>query len=130
MPARLAIPALSLLGLVAVYGAIIVGEAIATMGPMAAWRASGLPPTLLRIVILALTAAPVAYLMASGLMRRAPAIGLRVITAVALLFTAALGLLQLFVYAPSVLGATILKILFVIVPFGLVAFRYRSNRQA
>ncbi len=87
-----------------------------------------IPGTLLRIAILSLTAFPIAYLTGYGLIRWVPALSLRIILVVALLITLVIGLLQVYVYAPSVLGASILKILFVVIPLALAAYRNRPEQ--
>jgi hypothetical protein len=77
--------------------------------------------------MLFLTAFPIAYLTGYGLIRWVPALSLRIIPVVALLYTLVIGLLQFYVYEPSALAATILKVVFVVVPLALVAYRNRPE---
>jgi hypothetical protein len=126
-----AILSLSLAGLVLVYGSVVAGEGVANTGPAQYLRNDvGVPVTLFRIAILSVTTLPMTYLIGSGLIRWVPALSLRVISAVALLFTLVVGWLQFYVYQPSVLGASILKIAFVILPLAVVAYRNRPGQVA
>ena len=77
-----------------------------------------------------MTAVPIAYLTGYGLMRWVPALSLRIILVVALLYTLVIGLLQAYVYAPSVLGPSILKILLVVIPLALAGYRNRYKQVA
>jgi len=121
-----AILSLGLAGLILVYGSVIAGEAVATSLPALYLREDvGVPMTVFRIAILSVTTLPTAYLIGYGLIRWVPDLSLRVISLVALLFTLVVGLLQLYVYPPSVLGASILKIAFVVLPLALVTYRNR-----
>src|SRR5262245_61103829 len=124
-----AVLSLSLAGLSLVYGSVIVGEAVATTPPVLYLRKDvGVPVTLFRIAILSVTTLPMAYLIGYGLTRWVPALSLRVICGVALLFTLVIGLLQFYVYPPSVLGASILKVAFVVLPLAWVTYRSPLNR--
>lgn len=126
-----AILLLSLLGLLLVYGSVVAAEAVSTTGLALFLRNDvGMPLTVFRIVILSLKAFPIAYLTGYGLIRWVPALSLLIIPVVALLYTLVIGLLQFYVYEPSALGATILKIVFVVVPLALVAYRNRPERAA
>ena len=123
----LAILLLSLVGLVLVYGSVVAGEAVSTTRLALFLRNDiGIPVTLFRIAVLSLTAFPIAYLTGYGLIHWVPALSLRIIAVVALLYTLVVALLQFYVYEPSVLGATILKIVFVVGPLALVAYRSRT----
>jgi hypothetical protein len=126
-----AILSLSLAGLVLLYGSVVAGEAVATTGPAQYLRHDvGVPVTLFRIATLSVTTLPMAYLIGYGLIRWVPALSVRVISAVALLFTLVVGWLQFSVYQPSVLGASTLKIAFVILPLAVVAYRNRPGQVA
>jgi hypothetical protein len=126
-----AVLSLGLAGLILVYGSVVAGEAVATTGPAQFLRHDvGVPVTVFRIAILSVTTLPVAYLIGYGSIRWVPALSLRVISVVALFFTLVVGLLQFYVYQPSLLGASILKVAFVILPLALVAHRHRPRRPA
>ena len=126
-----AILSLSLAGLILLYGSVVAGEAVATTLPALYLRDDvGVPVTLFRIAILSVTTLPMAYLIGYGLIRWVPALSLRVISVVALLFTLVVGLLQVYVYPPSVLGASILKIAFVVLPLAAVTYRSRPAQAA
>lgn len=126
-----AILSLSLAGLILLYGSVVAGEAVATTLPALYLRDDvGVPVTLFRIAILSVTTLPMAYLIGYGLIRWVPALSLRVISVVALLFTLVVGLLQFYVYPPSVLGASILKIAFVVLPLAVVTYRSRPAQAA
>jgi hypothetical protein len=56
------VPALSVLGLAPLYGSIVLGEVIASIGLMSMGPERGIPDTLLRVAILVLTAFPIAYM--------------------------------------------------------------------
>ena len=131
MRQAIVILSLSVVGLLAVYGGVLAGEA-ASVTPLALYLGNNTAITgnLLRIAILSLTAFPVAYLTGYGLICWFPALSLRIIPVVALLYTLVIGLFQVYIYAPSVLGASILKVLFVVVPLGLVAYRNRPEQTA
>jgi hypothetical protein len=125
------IPLLGLMGLFLVYGSVIAGEAVSTTGPMLFLRNDvGVPITLVRVAILSVTALPIAYLTGYGLTRWFPASSRRIILMVAVLYALVIGLLQFNVYKPSVLGASVLKVLFVVLPLALVAYRHRPERTA
>jgi hypothetical protein len=127
------VPAILLLGvagLILVYGSVVVGEVIATTTLAQFLRHDvGIPVTLFRMAILSVTTLPVAYVTASGLIRWAPVLGLRATFVVALLFTLVVGWLQVNVYQPSTLGASLLKVAFVVVPLAVVAHRHRSGNS-
>jgi hypothetical protein len=123
-----AILSLSLAGLILVYGSVVAGEVVATTRPALYLRDdAGVPVTLFRIAILSVTTLPIAYLLGYGVIRWVPSLSLRVISVVALLFTLVVGLLQIYVYPPSVLGASILKVAFVVLPLALVSYRNRPS---
>jgi hypothetical protein len=131
MRQMLAILSLSLAGLILLYGSVVGGEAVATTLPALYLRHDvGVPVTLFRIAILSVTTLPMACLIGYGLIRWVPALSLRVMSVVALLFTLVVGLLQLYVYPPSFLGASILKIAFVVVPLAVVTYRSRLAQSA
>ena len=104
----IAISLLSVMGLLVVYGALVAAEAL-SVTPLILFLGNdvGVPGTLLRIAILSLTAFPIAYLTGYGLRRWAPALCGRIVLVVALLITLFIGLLQVYVYAPSVLARII-----------------------
>lgn len=119
---------LSIIGLVVVYGSVVLAEAVGMAGLASFLRNdAGLPPTLIRVVVLSVTALPISYLTGCALVRWAPVQSGRVMTAVALLHTTVITLLQVVVYHPSVLGATILKVVFVVGPLALAASRSRRT---
>jgi hypothetical protein len=126
-----AILSLSLAGLILLYGSVVAGEAVATTQSALYLRDDvGVPVTLFRIAILSVTTLPMAYLIGYGLIRWVPALSLCVISVIALLFTLVVGLLQFYVYQPSVLGASILKIAFVVLPLAVVTYRSRPAQAA
>jgi hypothetical protein len=126
-----AILSLSIAGLILVYASVVAGEAVATTRPALYLRDDvGVPMILFRIAILSMTTLPMAFLIGYGLIWWVPALSLRVISVVALLFTLVVGLLQFFVYPPSVLGASILKIAFVVLPLAVVTYRNRPVQAA
>jgi hypothetical protein len=122
---------LSVVGLLLVYAAVVAAEAI-TVTPLALFLANGagIPRVLLRIAILSLTALPIAYLTGYALRKWVPALSGRIIPAVAVLWILIIALLQIYVYAPSVLGSSILKVLFVVIPLRLAAYRDQPERLA
>jgi hypothetical protein len=122
---------LGLAGLILVYGSVVAGEAVASTPPARYLRHDvGVPVTLFRIAILSVTTLPMACLIGYGLTRWVPALSLRVMSLVALLFTLVVGLLQFYVYPPSALGASVLKIAFVVLPLAVVAYRNRPAQAA
>jgi hypothetical protein len=56
-------------------------------------------------------------------------LSLRIIPLIAMLYALVVGVLQFYLYQPSVMGASILKIVFVVVPLALVAYRNRPERR-
>lgn len=125
------IVSLSLAGLILLYGSVVAGEAVATTRPVLYLRNDvGVPVTLLRIAILSVTTLPIACLIGHALIRWAPASSHRVMFVVALLFMLVVGWLQLYVYPPSVSGASILKVAFVVLPLGVVTHRHRPALAA
>ena len=124
-----AILLLSVAGLLLVYGAVVAAEAV-SVAPLVLFLGNdaGVPGALLRIAILSLTAFPIAYLTGYGLRRWVPVLSGRIIPVVAVLWTLFVVLLQVYLYAPSVLGASILKILFVVIPLVLAGYRNRPER--
>jgi hypothetical protein len=123
-----AILSISLAGLFLVYGSVVAGEVVATTRPALYLRDDvGVPVTVFRIAILSVTTLPIAYLLGYGVIRWVPSLSLRVISLVALLFMLVVGLLQIYVYPPSILGASILKVAFVIAPLALVTYRNRPS---
>jgi hypothetical protein len=120
---------LSVVGLLLAYGALVAAEAVSvTRLVLFLGNDVGIPGSLLRIAILSLTALPIAYFTGYGLRRWLPALSGRIILVVALLWVLFIGLLQVYVYAPAVLGASILKILFVVIPLVLAGYRNRPER--
>lgn len=118
---------LGVLALVAVYGAVLAGEFVAGGGQAARLLGSmGLPITAVRLLIHSLITLPVAYVVGYGLVRWAPFIGSKVVIVVALLWSTFIVVLQLSVYEPSVAGASVLKVLFVVVP--LLLGKSMANR--
>lgn len=120
---------LSVVGLFLVYGAVVAAEAVSTTALVSyLGNDVGLPGVVIRIVILSVTAFPIAYFTGYGLLRWVPALSLRIICVVALLYTLIIGSLQLYVYSTSSLGASMLKILFVVVPLALAGYRNRPEQ--
>ena len=114
------------LAVVAIYAALVVGELLG-MSSLYLYLHSeiGVPVTLLRIGVLAITILPVAFLAGRQIALRLPNSGRTGLVIVAATFTLIIGLLQLFVYDWSVLGASLLKVAFAAVGLVLVAYRYR-----
>ena len=122
---------LSALGLIVVCASVLAAEFVSTRElTLLLPKKFGVTGNLYRVVVLSLTAVPIAYLTGYGLSRWVPALSIRVISVVALLFVLVIGLLQAYVYAPSVLGASILKVLFVVIPLALAGYRNRPIRVA
>ena len=122
---------LSALGLIVVCASVLAAEFVSTRElTLLLPKKFGVTGNLYRVVVLSVTAVPIAYLTGYGLSRWVPALSIRVISVVALLFVLVIGLLQAYVYAPSVLGASILKVLFVVIPLALAGYRNRPIRVA
>jgi hypothetical protein len=118
---------LSGLAVIGIYVAIVLGEFVGTTRPYLHLRNEmGVPVTLLRMCVLAVTVFPAAFFLGRGLMLRSPSSGRTALSGVAVAFTLILGLLQIFVYDWSVLGASLLKIAFAAAGLILVAYRYPS----
>lgn len=110
-----------------IYFALVVGEFIGMTSTFWYLRVEiGVPITLLRICVLAVTVLPVAYFAGRRIVRRSPGAGRAALVGVAVAFTLIIGLLQLFVYDWNVLGASLLKITFAAAGLMLVAYRYPS----
>jgi hypothetical protein len=86
----------------------------------------GVPVTLLRMCVLAVTVFPAAFFLGRDLMLRSPSSGCTALVGVGIAFTLIIGLLQIFVYDWSILGASLLKIVFAAAGLILVAYRYHS----
>jgi hypothetical protein len=121
-----AIALLNVVGVALVYAGVLVGEAVSTT-PVALYVRNdlGVSMFVFRIVVLSLTAAPITYLTGRGLVRWPPTLAWRAITTTALLFSLMIGLLQVYVYTSAVLLASVLKVIFVVIPLALVARRTR-----
>ncbi len=124
----IAILLLSVVGLLLVYGGLVAAEAV-SVTPLALFLGNdvGVPGTLIRIVVLLVTAAPIAYLTGYGLTRWVPALSFRIIPVVALLITLLIALFQVYAPVPSLLGTSILMILSVAFPLALAAYRNRPE---
>ena len=119
----------SFLAFAGLYVTIVMAELLGRTGAVLYLRNEvGMSVTLLRMAILSVTVLPVAYLFARLLVSWSPESGRAALLWTALAFTLAIGMLQLFVYAPSVLGASLLKVTFATVP--LLAVAYRRPPQA
>ena len=130
-PQTVLIVLLSVLGLFLVYASLVAAEFVSTRElALLLPNKFGVTGNLYRVVILSVTAVPIAYLTGYGLTRWVPALSLRIILVVALLYTCVIALLQAYVYAPSVLGPSILKILFVVIPLALAGYRNRPTQVA
>ena len=130
-PQTALIALLSALGLIVVWASVLAAEFVSTRElALLLPNKFGVTGNLYRIVVLSVTAVPIAYLTGYGLTRWVPALSPRVIPVVALLFMLVIGLLQTYVYAPSVLGASILKVLFVVIPLALASYRNRPVQAA
>ena len=122
---------LSALGLIVVCASVIAAEFVSTRElALLLPNEFGVTGNLYRVVVLSVTAVPIAYFTGYGLTRWVPALSLRVVPVVALLYTLLIGLLQAYVYAPTVLGPSILKVLFVVIPLALAAYRNRPVQVA
>jgi hypothetical protein len=108
---------LSVLGLMAVYGSVVLGEFVAGEGLASNILGSAdLPVMLTALFIHTLITLPVAYVVGYGLVRCAPVVGPKAVTVVVLLWSTFIVVLQLAVYEPSVAGLSVLKVLCVVAP--------------
>ena len=120
---------LGVAGFAVLYSALIAGEALSTTSVVMDWRASTqIPVTLLAAIIYLPIAVPVAYALGKVLIRWAPTVARSSIAIAALLITTAVVTLQLGLYDDTVLGRSIIKVAFCVVPL-LVAL-YWSRRDA
>ncbi len=121
---------LSALAVVAIYLALVVGE-IFSMSSSYQYlhKESGIPVTLLRAGVFAITILPAAFFAGRGIVLRSPSGGRTTLVMAAVTFALIIGLLQVFIYDPSVLGASLLKVAFATAGFILVAYRYRATGQ-
>src|SRR5262245_40454225 len=104
---------MSTLAVVGIYLALVIGDAIGATSAFRYLRDDiGVPMTLLRICVFAVTILPVAFFAGRGIVRRSPGAGRTALVGVAVAFAVIIGLLQLFVYDWSVLGASLLKVAF------------------
>ena len=117
---------LSGLVVVTIYVALVLGE---QLGMSSVYRylhtEMGVPVTLLRISVLAITVLPAAFVAGRQLVLRLPDSGRTGLLVAAVGFAAIIGLLQVFVYDRSVLGASVLKVAFASAGLLLVVNRYR-----
>jgi hypothetical protein len=107
---------LGVLGFAAVYAAIVAGELVAGAWASRAFGRTGLTITGVRLAIHTVITLPIASVVGYGLVRRAPAVGLQAVAVVIVLWSIVIVALQLIVYEPRVVGASALKVLFVVVP--------------
>jgi hypothetical protein len=114
-----------------IYVALVFGELISTTRAYLYLRNDvAVPVTLLRMCVLGVTVLPVAFFGGRAIMRRSPIAGRTALTGVAVAFALIIGLLQVFVDDPSVLGASLLKIAFAAAGLVLAAYRYLPVKQA
>jgi hypothetical protein len=117
---------LSGLAVVAIYLALLLGEALSMSRSYGYLHSEiGVPVTLLRIGVLAITVLPAAFLAGRHLVLRLRKSGRTALLIAAVGFALIIGLLQVFVYEWSVLGASLLKVAFASAGLILVANRYR-----
>lgn len=107
---------LSLLALIAVYLAIMLGEFVAGSGLAARLLGGRLGIIPLRLTIHMLITVPIAYGVGYSLVRYDSVAGSKAVSVCALLWTALILIFQLTIYEPYVAGASVLKVLFVVVP--------------
>ena len=130
----LRIALLTVLALFVVYGSVVVGELVGASA-LASYLLGEvrLPATMVRIIILSVTALPAAYLTGFGLVRWAPVFGVRAVPVVLCCYILIIVVLQLSVYDANVAVASLLKVLFVALPLLLgsaVANRERLGSVA
>ncbi len=117
---------LSGLAVVAIYVALVVGELLGMSSSYLYLRNEmGIPVTLLRIGVLAVTVLPVAFFAGRQLVVRLPNSGRTGLLIAAVGFALIIGSLQVFVYDWSVFGASLLKVAFASAGLILVASRDR-----
>jgi hypothetical protein len=121
---------LSGLAVIGIYAALVLGEVIGTTRAYVYLRSDvSVPVTLLRMCVLAMTVLPVAFYAGRAIVRRSPVSGRTALLGVAFAFTLVIGLLQVFVYDASVLGASLLKVAFAAAGLGLAAYRHPLSNQ-
>ena len=117
---------LSGLVVVGIYAALVLGE---LLGMSSYYRYLhddiGVPVTMLRIGVLAITVLPAAFFAGRQLVLRLPSAGRTGLVVAAVGFALIIGSLQVFVYNWNVLGASLLKVAFASAGLILVANRYR-----
>jgi hypothetical protein len=119
---------LSALGLLFLYASLVAAEALSTTALALSFSVdTGVTGNLYRAAILSVTALPIAYLTGWALTRWAPVLSRSIILVVAVLYTLVVALLQFYLYSPTVLGSSLLKVLFVVVPLALVGYRARPE---
>ena len=77
------------------------------------------------ICVFAVTILPAAFFAGRGIVLRSPSGGRTALVIVAVAFALIIGSLQVVVYDPSVLSASLLKVAFATAGLTLVAYRYR-----
>ena len=121
---------LSGLAVIGIYVALVFSEFVGmTKAFLYLRHEMGVPITLLRIGVLSVTVFPVAFLAGRGIMLRSRSAGRAALMGVAVTFTVIIGLLQIFVYDWSVLGASLLKVAVAATGLMLVAYRYPSHEH-
>ena len=121
---------LSGLAVIGIYAALVFGELISTTRAYLYLRNDvSVPVTLLRICVLTITVFPMAFFAGRAVVLRSPTSGRIALAGVAVAFTLIIGSLQVFVYDPSVLGASLFKVVFAAAGLGLVAYRYPLLEQ-
>lgn len=115
-------------GFAVLYVSLIAGEALAMTSPIMTWRASTqISLTLLAAMIYLLITAPTSYGLARGMIHWFPNVGRSAIGIAAFLITTTVIVLQLAVYADSVVGRSILKVVFCVAPLSIVLLQSRRN---
>lgn len=101
------------LAVIGIYMSLVLGEAVSTTSAYLYLRNDvRVPATLLRMGVLSLTVLLVAFLAGRILVRRSAGSGRQSLAGVAVAFALIIGLLQIFVYDWSVLGPSLLKVVF------------------
>jgi len=120
------VPLLSAVAVVAIYVALLAGELLSMSSSYQYFHTEiGIPVTLLRICVFAVTILPAAFFAGRGIVLRSPSGGRTALVIVAVAFALIIGSLQVVVYDPSVLSASLLKVAFATAGLTLVAYRYR-----
>lgn len=128
MPKTISILATSIILFLVLYMSILVSELLGNTSFFLYLRnEQEVPIAILRIAILSLIASPIAYLASRTVIKNLPSIGLQSATLAVVLFACTIVAFQIFIYEPSVLVSSLMKIIFPSVPVLLLVIGHSSR---